>query len=116
LVIREAGGNLNVTCYSERRLLVGAVLLSSFVISSVFLLSAEKKVYKPSEIQALRLQVKQKDAQLANQALAITQQRFNQAVTDFNAEVKTIEKENSWPDTLEVDPNTLEFKEAVEKK
>lgn len=72
---------------------------------------ADVKKYELSEVQKLRLQVKQKDVLLTQQASAIAQQNFQQTLAAYNAEVKTIEKENKWPETLQFDPNTLEFKE-----
>ena len=65
--------------------------------------------YELSEIQKLRLEVKQKDAQLAQQTLTMAQQTFNQRIADFNAEAQKVEQENGWPSTLKIDPNTLTF-------
>jgi len=74
-------------------------------------LHSESKSYDLSENQKLRLQVKQKDAQLAQMQLSIAQSGFQKTIDDFNAEVKAIEKENSWPETLQVNPQNLTFSE-----
>src|SRR5580700_3080429 len=68
------------------------------------MLSQEKKGYELSENQRLRLEVQQSRFTLA-------QEHYQQAANAFNAEVKTIEKENSWPDDLQFDPNALTFRE-----
>ena len=65
--------------------------------------------YELSEIQKLRLEVKQKDAQLAQQNLSFAQQAFQQRIAAFNAEAQKVEQENGWPSTLKIDPNTLMF-------
>lgn len=98
----------------------------AWILAGVFLLATFRlypqeaktihvnKPYEMSEIQKLRLQVKQKDAQLAQQASAIAQNNFQRTINDFNAEVRAIEKENNWPETLQLNPDTLEFKEPPE--
>jgi uncharacterized protein YlxW (UPF0749 family) len=73
----------------------------------------EGKKYDLSENQKLRLQVKQKDAQLAQIQLQIAQSAFQKTIDDFNSEAKAIEKENSWPETLQISPQTLEFHESL---
>jgi hypothetical protein len=67
--------------------------------------------YELSEVQKQRLQLKQKDAQIAQLQLSIANSTFQQSIAAFNAEVKSIEEENKWPDTLQIDPNTMTFKE-----
>lgn len=74
-----------------------------------------KPKYEPSELQKLRLQIKQKDAQMAQQNVQIANANFQQVMAVLNAEVKAVEKENKWPDTLQIDFNTMEFKPAPEK-
>lgn len=67
--------------------------------------------YELSEVQRYRLQLKQKDAQIAQMNVSIANSNFQQSIAAFNAEVKSIEQENKWPDTLQIDPNTMTFKE-----
>lgn len=62
----------------------------------------EKKSYELTEDQKLRLQGQQS-------AFASAQDRYQQAVRAFNAEIKAIEKENGFPETLVFNPTTLTF-------
>jgi hypothetical protein len=73
---------------------------------------------KPSEVQMLRLEVKQKTALLAQRDVNDAQTRFNQALTELQDEAKKVEEENSWKD-VQFDPQALTFKpmpKAAEKK
>ena len=86
--------------------------------------SQDEKKYNPSEVQALRLKVKQRDAQViqtqlaaAQQTVADLQQRAQTASSAFNDEVKAIAKENGWPETVQVrmsqtQPDTIVFFDA----
>lgn len=73
--------------------------------------SASEKKYELSELQHLRLEVKQKDAQIAQQNYAIAQSQFQKSIADFNAEAKKIEQENGWPETLKINIDNLTFTE-----
>ncbi len=99
---------------SDLYFVLAVVVTFMLCIGIVKIFAQTKKSYELTEIQKLRLEVKQKDAQLAQQTAAIAQSRFQSAVTDFNDQVKAIEKENGWPETLQVDPNTLAFREPPE--
>lgn len=67
--------------------------------------------YLPSDVQSLRLQVKQKDAQLAQMAFNVAQQQLRQAFVDLQAESERIKAENKWPKEAQFDPNSLTFSE-----
>jgi hypothetical protein len=67
--------------------------------------------YAPSEVQSLRLQVRQKDAQIAQNALEKAQLRFQQTLVDLQAEAERIKTENKWPKDTQFDPNNLVFNE-----
>lgn len=71
----------------------------------------EKKSYELTETQTLRLKVKQLE-------YASAFEHYQQAVNAFNTEVKAVEKEHDWPETVQFDPNTLTFKEppSISKK
>jgi hypothetical protein len=69
--------------------------------------------YKPTEIQSLRLQVKQRDALLAQKDWQVAQEHYQAAVAILNAEGEAIRKENHWPDTVKFDANTIEFSEPA---
>ena len=76
------------------------------------------KSYTPSEVQMLRLEVKQKTALLAQRDVNDAQTRFNQALTELQDEAKKVEEENSWKDA-QFNPQDLTFKpmpKAAEKK
>jgi hypothetical protein len=66
----------------------------------------------PTEVQSLRLQVKQKDAQIAQKEMQEATVKFQGALTDLQNEGKKVVTENKWPDTTVFDPNTLRFSEA----
>lgn len=61
----------------------------------------------PTEVELLRLQVKQRDAELAQVTLAQAQANFQKAVADFNAEVDATKKAHDWPADVQVDPAAL---------
>jgi len=63
--------------------------------------------YEPTEVENLSLQVKQRDAVLAQVALAQASANFHKAVADFNAQVEIVKKAHGWPATVEVDPTAL---------
>lgn len=68
-------------------------------------------LYVPSEVQLLRLQVRQRDALLAQQELARAQSQFQQALLSLNAEADKVKLDNKWPATLTFDPGTVTFNE-----
>lgn len=94
-----------------------AILFVLIIAASVAVSAQEAaKKYEPTEIQSLRLQVKQKDAILAQQSIAsaqqavtLAQQNFTKAIEEMNAEAETIKKANKWPETVQLNPQTLAF-------
>jgi hypothetical protein len=77
------------------------------------------KELKPTELQSLRLQVKQKDALLAKQRYEALQSILQQAQKDYTDGLKALtdeaEKtkvENGWPKDTQFEPNTLAFTPA----
>jgi hypothetical protein len=62
----------------------------------------------PTEIQSLRLQVKQKDALLAKNLLEQAQASFQKALTALQEEGEKVKTENNWKD-VEFNPNDLSF-------
>ena len=70
---------------------------------------AEESKYQPNEIQSYRLQLKFKDAQLAQRDLALAQLNFNVAVNLLNAEGDKIRIENKWPEEVKFDADKLQF-------
>jgi hypothetical protein len=71
--------------------------------------TAKAPEYKPNELQMLKLQVRQKDAQIKKQSLVQAQAEFQAAYGALMDEENAIKKENKWPDTLLFDPDKLQF-------
>ena len=89
-------------CFFGPALLIGVVASCQ---------NAKAPEYKPNELQALKLQVKQKDAQLKRIEFNRAQQDFQASYAALMDEVATIKKENKWPDNLLFDPDKLQFSE-----
>lgn len=71
----------------------------------------EPAKYVPTELQELRLQVKLKDAQLAQKDYFIAQQNLNFALKSLNDEAARVKTENKWPDGLVFNQEKLSFTE-----
>jgi hypothetical protein len=65
------------------------------------------KKYEPTEVESLRLQLKQRDAQLAQVAVQQANAVFQKTVADFNAEVDAIKKAHGWPAEVQIDQTRL---------
>ena len=83
------------------------------------LLGADTPKYQPTEIQLLRLQVKQRDAQIAQRDLALAQQavqtaqdKFQQALNNLNTEADRVKSENHWPEKVTFDMNSVSFSDS----
>ena len=72
------------------------------------------KSFTPTELQTLRLQVKQKDALLAKNLLEQAQNNFLKALSDLQAEGDKVKQENGWKD-VSFNPSDLTFS-VPEKK
>lgn len=89
--------------------MVVGVVIALLLIAGVIALPQAPPSYKPSEVQLLRLQVKQRDGWLAQRDMIEAQRRYQQAVAALLAEGETVRKENGWPDALKFDPDKIEF-------
>lgn len=69
--------------------------------------------YKPSEVQSLKLQVKQKDVLLAQAAAQKATEVFQQSLAALSEEAENVKKENNWPKELTFDVNNLKFAKPV---
>jgi hypothetical protein len=67
------------------------------------------KDYKPTEVQLLRLQVQQKDAQLLQAQLQSIQRQFNEKVSELMSSAQKVKLENGWPPETQFSPDTLVF-------
>lgn len=65
--------------------------------------------YEPTELQRLKLQVLQRDAQLAQVQLQRAQQAFQGALAALDAEAGEVKKSNKWPAEVQFSPDTLTF-------
>lgn len=72
----------------------------------------EKKEYKLTEVQLLRLQVKQKDAQIAQVRFQASQQAFQAAINDLQAEASKVKEQNQWDKDVVFNADALTFSEA----
>jgi high-affinity K+ transport system ATPase subunit B len=72
--------------------------------------------YQPTEIQTLHLQVKQRDAQLAQKDFFIAQQNLQIALKALNDEAAKVKVENNWPDGLVFNQEKLSFTENRSKQ
>ena len=79
------------------------------IISICYVVHAQSPDLKPTEVQQLRLEVKQKTAMLAQRDVTDAQTRFNQALGELQDEASQVEKANGWKD-VQFDPQALTFK------
>lgn len=76
-------------------------------------MTAQDSKYPLSEIQTLRLQVKQKDAQIAQQNVFVAQQAFSAAIKALRDEADKVKVENKWPAEVQFSPENLMFVDPV---
>ena len=76
-------------------------------------MTAQDTKYPLSEIQTLRLQVKQKDAQIAQQNVFVAQQSFSAALKALKEEAEKVRIENKWPAEVQFSPEQLVFADSV---
>jgi hypothetical protein len=79
---------------------IGVVAVMVLLAGSVVAQAPAK--YAPSEVQLLKLQVRQKDAQLAQVAA-------QQAYTALLSEAAAVKRENKWDDKVIFNPESLTF-------
>ena len=84
------------------------------VTSGILMAADTPKTYTPTEIQTLRLQVKQRDAQLAQQNVLAAQEKFQAILAGLQGYGEAVRVENKWPDTVKFDPNTLSFTDTAQ--
>lgn len=91
------------------------IILMGLVGISIIDAQQSPKPYEPSEVQSLRLQVAQKDAQLAFNNLQQAQAEYQKAFTALNKLADQTKKDNKWPDDVHFDFSTLTFTAAPAK-
>src|SRR5579864_9284625 len=64
------------------------------------------KTFEPTEVELLRLQLLEKDAELAQIALSQASANWQKATSDFNAQIEAIKKAHGWPADVRLDAQT----------
>jgi hypothetical protein len=90
-------------------ILFGILWMLSVCCVIAMVAAEDKKPYTPSEVQKLRLEVKQKDTQLAQLAMRESQRNFSMTLKSYTEEADKVKKENQWPDNLQFNPDTMLF-------
>ena len=91
-----------------------------YLVPVVTLGQEKPKEYKLTEVQQLKLQVQQKDAQLLQAQLQNIQRQFQEKVSELMSTAQKIKMENGWSPDTKFDPDHLIFsapdpKEEVKK-
>jgi|SRR6267142_4273374 len=97
------------------KIAIGLTLL----FSATLLAQSPPAKYEPTEVELLRLQVAQKDAQIAQIQLQQAQQMFQQALGRLQVQADIIKAEHKWPAEVQFKLETLTFApptKAPEKK
>jgi len=76
---------------------------------------AQGKEYKLTEVQLLKLQVQQKDAQLLQAQLQNVQRQFQEKVSELMSTANKFKLENGWPPETTFNPDSLTFSAPPEK-
>lgn len=90
-------------------------LLVAILLAAVTAFSNDAK-YQPSEIQLLHLQLKQKDVQIAQQNVFFAQQQFKAMLQALGDEAQKVKAENSWPEAVVFDQESLTYSDPPEKR
>jgi hypothetical protein len=69
----------------------------------------QQQQYKPTEVQALKLQVAQRDAWLAQRDFLDAQRRYQEAVAALNRLGEDVKQENGWPKEVIFNADRAEF-------
>lgn len=88
------------------------MLVVGWLIGGAVISAQEVKEYKPTEVQLLRLQVKQKDAQMAQLRFQAAQQAFQSSINDLQIEASKIKEQNQWDKGTIFNADSLTFSEA----
>jgi hypothetical protein len=98
----------------EKFILFVVVLAAIWAFSLVA--RAANDALQPTELQTLKLQLKQRDAQVAQKDVYIAQQNFQRAVDALRFEAEQVKIDNKWPQSVQFDPDTLKFAPPKEEK
>jgi uncharacterized protein YlxW (UPF0749 family) len=90
--------------------LTGILMVMLCLVWASRTMSQEKvKEYRLTEVQLLKLQVVQKDAQLLQAQLQNVQRQFQEKVSDLMSTAQKYKLENGWPPETQFNPDTLTF-------
>lgn len=102
---------IQLQSFKSLKVVISAIVALGIALSIIGALGLTKDppAYKPSELQLARLQVKQKDAQIAQVRLQDAQQRFQAALAELDKEAGAVKEANKWPSNVQFNPDTLSF-------
>jgi hypothetical protein len=91
------------------RFIIGIEIALIVMLSYAVYGQEKAKEYKLTEVQLLKLQVQQKDAQLLQAQLQNIQRQFQEKVSDLMSTANKFKLENGWPPETSFNPDTLQF-------
>ena len=91
------------------RFIIGIEIALIIILSYAVYGQEKVKEYKPTEVQSLRLQVMQRDAQLLQAQLQNVQRQFQEKVSELMSTANKFKLENGWPPETTFDPDKLTF-------
>ena len=66
------------------------------------------KTFTPTELELTRLQLAERDAELAQIALAQASASWQKSTSDFNAQIEAIKKAHNWPASVHLDSQVFQ--------
>jgi uncharacterized protein HemX len=90
-------------------LTAAAIIAIIMLLASLGVRAQEKKEYKLTEVQQLKLKVTQQEAQLLQAQLQNIQRQFQDKVTQLMQEAQKVKLENGWAPETQFSPDTLVF-------
>jgi hypothetical protein len=85
------------------------VALGTLIGAGIVSCQTKPAALTPTELETLKLQVKQKDAQLKRQAFNQAQAEFQAAYGALMDEANAVKKDHKWPVETLFDPDKLQF-------
>jgi hypothetical protein len=98
------------------RFIIGIEIVLIIMLSYAVYGQEKPHEYKLTEIQQLKLQVMQKDAQLLQAQLQQVQRQFQEKVSELMSTAQKVKLENGWPPETQFDPDKLVFSAPTVKE